>query len=49
LYDELAPRAVSHGNETTTLRCSVDADSFIQVPFDAPVGGFAHSQAVIIG
>jgi len=45
----LSSRAASHGNETTTLRCSVDADSFIQVPFDPPVGGFAHSQVVIIG
>jgi len=45
----LSSRAANHGNETTTLRCSVDADSFIQVPFDPPAGGFAHSQAIIVG
>ncbi len=31
----LSSRSASHGNETTTFRCSVDADSFIQVPFDS--------------
>lgn len=41
-------RGANHGNQTCTLVVN-DVDSFIEVPFDAPVGGFAHSQAVIIG
>ena len=28
---------------------AIDADGFIEVPFDAPVVGFPHSQAVIVG
>ena len=44
----LGSRTASHGNETWS--CTVnDVDTLIEVPFDAPVGGFAHSQAVIIG
>lgn len=44
----LSSRLASHGNETTTVTIN-DVDSLGEVPFDAPVGGFAHSQAVVIG
>lgn len=43
----LSSRSASHGNETTIFRNSVDADSFIQVPFDA--GGTTPVTKVITG
>jgi len=44
----LTSRAANHGNETFTITIN-DVDTLLEVPFDAPVTGFAHSQAVIIG
>lgn len=44
----LGSRGANHGNQTMTTVVN-DPDTFMEVPFDAPVGGFVHSQAVIIG
>jgi len=44
----LSTRTASHGNETFTFVVN-DVDSLLEVPFDAPVGGFAHSHVSIIG
>lgn len=44
----LGTRPANHGNQqyTTTI---ADVDTFMEVPFDAPAGGFAHSQGQVIG